>query len=153
MAEHVLGHGHRVGLRKRVQGEGGVKATARHRRRVAHAIGEDQHQGHAGHRVGHRGEVLLGARVDPVQVLEHQHQRAQARAPEGQLEALLAPRTRLHVENRAVARIDGQEVADVRNVSLDLAHAAHAVLDLGDDLGLAVQLLDAEVEPQLIDEG
>ena len=38
-------------------------------------------------------------------------------------------------------------------MSLDLAHAAHAVLDLGDDLGLAVQLLDAEVEPQLIDEG
>ena len=36
--------------------------------------------------------------------------------------------------------------------ALELAHAPHAVLDLGDDLGLAVELLDAEVLPELVDE-
>ena len=32
---------------------------------------------------------------------------------------------------------------------LELAHPAHAVLDLGDDLGLAIELFDPEVAPQL----
>ena len=32
------------------------------------------------------------------------------------------------------------------------AHPAHAVLDLGDDLGLAVELLDPEVPPELVDD-
>jgi hypothetical protein len=36
---------------------------------------------------------------------------------------------------------------------LQRPHAAHPVLDLGDDLGLTVELLDPEVHPELIDEG
>ena len=32
------------------------------------------------------------------------------------------------------------------------SHPAHAVLDLGDDLGLAVEFLDVKVQPQLLDE-
>ena len=35
---------------------------------------------------------------------------------------------------------------------LQLSHPAHAVLDLGDDLGLAVEVLDVEVRPELLDE-
>ncbi len=155
--EQVPGHGDRVRLGERVQGDQGVEAAGGHRRRVAHPVGQDQHERHAHHRVGHGGEVLLGARVAPVQVLEHQHQRPQARPAERQgakgLEALLAARARLHVEDGAVARIHREQVADVGNVGLELAHPAHPVLDLGDDLRLAVQLLDAEVQAQLIDEG
>jgi len=35
---------------------------------------------------------------------------------------------------------------------LQLSHAAHAVLDLGDDLGLAIEFLDVKVQPELLDE-
>jgi len=37
-------------------------------------------------------------------------------------------------------------------VGLQLPHAAHAVLDLGDDLRLPVEFLDVEVEPELLDQ-
>jgi hypothetical protein len=38
-------------------------------------------------------------------------------------------------------------------VRLQLPHPAHAVLDLGDDLGLAVEFFDTKILAQLIDEG
>ena len=40
-----------------------------------------------------------------------------------------------------------EQVADGGDVRLQLPHAPHAVLDLGNDLRLAVQLLDAESSP------
>ncbi len=49
------------------------------------------------------------------------------------------------VGHRGVARVHREQVADVRDVGVQLAHAPHAVLDLGDDLRLAVDLLDREV--------
>src|SRR5262249_14509845 len=52
-----------------------------------------------------------------------------------------------------VARVHAEQVADIRNVRLEPAHPPHAVLGLGDDFGLAVELLDAEVATQLIHEG
>ena len=147
-AEQLPGHGHGVRLGQRVQRERGVEAARRDRRGIADPIGEDQHERHARHRVGHRRQVLLGAGVDPVQVLEDQDQGTQARSAEGQradrLEALSAAGARLHVQDAAVARIDREQVANVGDVRLELSHPAHAVLDLGDDLGLAVEFLDAE---------
>jgi hypothetical protein len=49
--------------------------------------------------------------------------------------------------------VHGQEVADGGNVRVDVAHATHAVLDLGNDLRLAVRLLNAKVGSQLVDDG
>ena len=82
-AEQLPGHGHGVRLGQRVQGERGVKAACRDRRGIADPIREDQHERDARHRVGHRRQVLLGAGVDPVQVLEDQDQRTQARSARG----------------------------------------------------------------------
>ena len=68
-------------------------------------------------------------------------------------EALPASRHGLYSGEGWVARIDGQEIAHRRDVRLDLSHAAHTVLNLGDDLRLSIKLLDTKILPQLVDEG
>src|SRR5262249_1394874 len=45
-----------------------------------------------------------------------------------------------------------EQVADERNVLLDLPHPPHAGLDLRYDLGLAVDLFDSEICAQLLDD-
>ena len=104
------GHGYCVRLGKRVHRERGVETAGGNRRGIAHPVGEDQHEGYARHRVGHRRKVLLGASVDPVQVLEDQHEGTQARPAKGEgadgLKTLPPSRAGLHLEDAAVARID-----------------------------------------------
>ena len=73
-----------------------------------------------------------------------QHQRAHG------VEDVSAPRQRVHRRDPGGTGIDGEQVANVGRVRLELAHPAHAVLDLGDDLGLAIELFDPEIPPELI---
>jgi hypothetical protein len=91
-----------------------------------------------------------------VQILDHQHERANARGLDGErahcLEHLLAPGRRIHRGHRGVAGIDRQQVADERNVRVDRTQVAHTLLDLGDDVRLGVELLDAEVSAQLVED-
>lgn len=100
--------------------------------------------------------MLLRAGVDPVQVLEHENDGADGGAPQRQpphrLEDPLPPGGRVHRGDGWIARVHGEQVAHVWDVRVDLPHPAHGVLDLGDDLGLPVELLDAEVLPELVDE-
>jgi hypothetical protein len=92
-----------------------------------------------------------------VQILEHEHDRpalgAALRDGVQGVEDALPSRGGLHGENRFVSRIDRQEIAQERDVLLDLPHPPRAVLDLGDDLRLAVDLGDSEARPELVDEG
>ena len=50
-----------------------VKAATAKRRRVADAVGHQEQQRYASHRVQQKGEALFTAGVDPVQVFDHQH--------------------------------------------------------------------------------
>ncbi len=58
---------------------------------------------------------------------------------------------RVHRRYRRIARIDRQEITDVGNLRVQTAEPAHAMLDLGNYLRLAVVLVDAEVLTQLIE--
>src|SRR5262249_26281091 len=68
------------------------------------------------------------------------------------VEDLAASREGFHGADGRIAGIDTEQRAHERDVRIDLAHAAHAVLHLGDDLGLAVELLDPEILAELIDD-
>ena len=61
-------------------------------------------------------------------------------------------RVNASIARGGVARVDRQEVPHIWNVAVELTHPSHPVLDLGDDLGLAVELLDAEVLAELVDQ-
>ena len=91
-----------------------------------------------------------------MQILEDEHDGPEPRAPEGQhphgLEDLLAPAQRIHRRNGGVARIHRQQKTQVRDARLQLPHPPHPVLDLGDDLRLAVELLDPDIPAELLDE-
>ena len=92
-----------------------------------------------------------------MQVLEGEHERADPCAGERQgangLEDARAAGRGVDTCDARVARIYAQEIAQIRDVRVEPTHAPHAVLDLGDDLWLAVELLDAEVASELVDEG
>ena len=91
-----------------------------------------------------------------MQILEDEDQRPPCGASEAQrthgLEDLGPTVRGVHPRQRRVAGIHGEQVADERDVSVQRAEPPHAMLDLGDDLRLAIELLDAEVLPQLVDE-
>ena len=132
------------------------EASAAERRRVPDPVSEHHEDRHARHRVEHRLEVVLGGGVHPVQILEDEDQRPPRRASEAQrthgLEDLGPTVRGVHPRERRVAGIHGEQVADERDVSVQRAEPPHAMLDLGNDLRLAIELLDAEVLPQLVDE-
>jgi len=115
---------------------------------------EDARRAHA---VAERGEVLLGARVDPVEVLEHEHQRASHRATQGhrehRVEGALSALRGVHRDDGGISGVDGEEIPYERDMRLEPTQAAHPVLDFGDDLGLAVELVDTEVLAELIHDG
>jgi hypothetical protein len=69
------------------------------------------------------------------------------------VEDALAPRCCVHRADGRIARVHRHEVADVGDVRVQIAHPPHPVLDLRDDLGLAVEFLDAEVFAELVDDG
>jgi hypothetical protein len=155
-AQHEASHVQSLGLRKRVQREGRVEAAAPEGRVVPDPEGHEDHDRRARHRAHERVAILLRAGVDPVEVLEHEYDRPKGRSPQRQrahgLQHPLPPGGRVHPGDSGIARVHGQQVPHVRDIRLELPHAPHAVLDLGDDLGLAVELLDAEVLPKLVEE-
>jgi hypothetical protein len=118
-------------------------------RRIFQPMRQDQHQPRASDRIHQEIEVLLGAGVGPVHVFEDQNQRPQPGTAQRQgakrVKDPRAPRRRIHRQYRRIARIDGQEVADIGNFRIQTAKPAHAMLDLSDHLRLAVVLVDAEV--------
>jgi hypothetical protein len=83
-SEDMTRHRQRLGLGEAVERQCGRKAAAPERRRVADAIGHQEEQRYASHRVQQRGEALFTASVDPVQVFDHQHQGTQPCATERQ---------------------------------------------------------------------
>src|SRR5688572_21632025 len=92
-----------------------------------------------------------------MQVLKDEHQGtepcpAQGHSPPG-IEELFPSGRGLHGRDRWVAWVHSQEVPNERNVGFQLSHSPHPVVDLRNDLGLTVELLDAEVLAELIDEG
>jgi len=156
-AEHLAGHREGFGFRQRTERDPRLKAARAEGRGVAKAMRRDDQDARRAYAVAERGEVLLGARVDPVEVLEHEHQRASHRATQGHREhrvedALSAPRG-VHRDDGGISGIDGEEIPYERNVRLERTQAAHPVLDLRDDLGLAVELVDTEVLAKLIHDG
>jgi hypothetical protein len=92
-----------------------------------------------------------------VEVFEDEDERADLRATQRHgsdgIEDSGPARGRVDGGNSRIAGVHRQEVADERYVGFEPAHPPHAVLDLGDDLRLAVELLDPEVAPELIDDG
>ena len=84
-----------------------------------------------------------------MQVLDDEHDGPELRAAHGERakgrEGQTPAVRRVHGGHGGVARVDGQQVPDERHVGVEVAHAAHHRLDLGDDLRLAVELLDAEI--------
>ena len=84
-----------------------------------------------------------------MQVLDDEHDGPELRAAQGECaqgrEGQTPAVRRVHGGDGCVARVDGEQVPDERHVRLEVSHAAHHRLDLGDDLRLAVELLDAEV--------
>ena len=155
-AQHQAGHVQGLGRRERLQSERRVEAAAPEGRAVADPVGEDDHDRRARHRAHERVEILLRAGVDPVQVLEHEDDGPNGRSPQRHrahgVQHPLPPGGRVHPGDSRIARVHGQQVPHVRDIRLELPHAPHAVLDLGDDLGLAVELLDAEVLPELVEQ-
>src|SRR5579863_4613171 len=123
--------------------------------RVTQPISQDEHESCAGHRIQQKIEVLLGARVGPVHVFEDQNQRPHPGTAQGHsakpMEDPRTPRRRIHRQYGRIARIDCQEVTYVGSFRVQTPKPAHAVLDLGDYLGFAVVLIDAEVLTQLIE--
>ena len=71
--EDMARHGQCLGLGEAVEHERRVKAATAKRRRVADAVGHQEQQRYASHRVQQKGEALFTAGVDPVQVFDHQH--------------------------------------------------------------------------------
>jgi hypothetical protein len=134
-----------------------MEAAAAEGGRVPDPVGHDEQQRHGRHRIHEDGQVLLRAGVDPMEVLNVQDQRANAGPAQGHgqysIEKLLPAGRGVHGGDCRVVRVHPQQVADRRDVCLQLPHPAHAVLDLGNDLGLAVEFLNPEVLPELLDQG
>src|SRR5438093_9030314 len=70
--EDMARHYQRLGLGEAVQRQRRVKAAAPKRWSVANAVGHQEQQWYASHRVQQKGEELFTAGVDPVQVFDHE---------------------------------------------------------------------------------
>jgi hypothetical protein len=56
---------------------------------------------------------------------------------------VLPTRHTLHGSESRIARVDREQVADGRDIRLQLVYTPHALLDLGNDLRLTVQLVES----------
>ena len=124
---------------------------------MAGAIREDEERADARHAVDQGGEELLGGGVDPVQVLDDHdlgagRRRLGEKAANG-VQRLATALPRAHRGHRRVPRIHGEQGPQVWRHPGDLpAEGGDAALDLQDDGGSRVALLDREHAPQQVDE-
>jgi hypothetical protein len=155
--EHAAGHRDGVGLRQWTQRHPRLKTTRAEGRGIAEAMRGDEEDATGSDAVDEGAEVFLRTGVHPVKILEHEDERpargAAQRHGEHRLEDVLAPPRGVHRADGGISGIHGQQVPDEGNVRLQPAEPAHSVLDFCDDLGPAVELVDAEVVAQLIDHG
>ena len=61
-------------------------------------------------------------------------------------------RRAIHGGEGGIARIDREQVTNGGDVGLQLPHAPHALLDFGNDLRLAIHLVDLKILPQQLNE-
>ena len=116
----------------------------------------DDENARRGDAVDERSEILLCARIDPVQVLEDEHQGPSRGATERHrdppLEDALSAPSAVHGCDGRIAGVDGEQIPDERNVRLEPTQVAHALLDLRDDLRLPVELVDTKILAKLVDD-
>ena len=119
---------------------------------VARTVGEDAEDAAGGDAVSREEQVCLRRLVHPVDVLKDRDLRTHlggtsSKAAQG-VEDLAPALLRVHAQHRRIARIDGEEVAQVREGRPEiLAQAEDPSLDLRHDRRFGVTLLDAKIPP------
>ena len=152
-AQQTAGDAQALLAGQRRQRERGVEAPAAERRPIARSVRQDQQQALGGESPGQPDGPVLGGRIGPVHVLDHDHVRAQLRAPlhqaVGGADDRGVPPLGVHGGQRRVAGVDRQQVADDRN-GLAVLHpdALARALDLLDDHRLRVGVVDATHPPR-----
>ena len=117
---------------------------------VTRAIGQHHQRRRRAHRIDYRRKGFFGLLVDPVQVLDQDHQRTPATLLRQQraqgVQNAGTPLHRVHRRDRLVSRVHVQQILQVRNrLPRRLAPVACPLVDLRDDLFVVVAFLDGEV--------
>jgi hypothetical protein len=125
---------------------------------IGRAVGEDAQHPIGGDAVGREQQVFLRRLIHPVGVLKDGDLRTHFSSSDGEapqrIEDLAPALLRVHGQHRWIARIDGQQVAQVREERPQIfAQPEDPALDLRHDRPLGVTLLDAEIAPQHVDQG
>jgi len=156
--QHGLGHAPHLRLCEGLERQACVVAVIAEGMAVARAVAQQQQHPQGRHRTRHVAEELLRGAVDPVDVLDHQHEgRLLAEALEtgaDRAEGLAAPGGRILGVYRFVAAGKRQELAHVGQRPLEATPGARLVLfQLALDGGVVVGLLDPEASPQPVHDG